>query len=57
MEMADIKDRVAAYRQRRKDKGIVQYNVYIPDTDEAKERIKKYAAKLVKESQNGMANR
>lgn len=57
MEMADTKERVAALRQRRKDKGIVQYNVYIPDTDEAKERIKKYAAKLVKESQNGMANR
>ena len=38
-------------RQRRKDKGIVEYNAYIPDTDEAKGRIKKYAAKLVKESE------
>ena len=57
MEMADTKDRVAAMRQRRKEKGIVQYNVYIPDTEEAKERIKKYAAKLVKEMENGMADR
>mgnify|MGYP004116932297 CR=1 FL=1 len=49
--MSDTKDRVAAMRQRRKDKGIVEYNACIPDTDEAKERIKKYAAKLVKESE------
>ncbi len=50
MEMADTKARQAALRKRREEQGLVQTQVYIPNTEEAKERIKKYAAKLVKES-------
>ena len=51
MEMADTKARQAALRKRREEQGLVQTQVYIPNTEEAKARIKKYAAKLGKESQ------
>lgn len=37
------------YKQRRLDAGLRKYPVWIPDDDQARERVRKYAEKLRKE--------
>jgi len=51
LEMKRARDRraITAFKARREEQGLKRYGVWVPDEPEYKERIKKYAEKLVKE--------